>query len=310
VENPKPRTRTTTLRRNVRKVTPLASYRLGRIALDQRQFSVAELAALAQVPPNTVYSFIAGLGNRLTSKNVPGSFGRPPKLYTLTPEGVEYLLDRNLEIARASRGVSPEPVSVSSRAPATTLQAAAPAARRPATNRGGTPSPAIASNPLYQLFTKVLKDLYTAETLTKVGLGLMIKAASSNAVKRAFERHLDATSRQVHRLERIGQALEVKLAGQKSAAMQGLVEESRRLIAGTYDTGALDAGLIGSAQKVGHYQIAAYGTARKHAEVLGYRAAAKLLQQTLNEETGANEQLAALADTVLEGAAEAIAQQG
>lgn len=309
MENRKPLTKTARRARGARTVTPLASYRLGRIALDQRQFSVAELAALAQVPANTVYSFIAGLGNRVTSKNVPGSFGRPPKLYSLTPEGVEYLLERNLEIARASRGVSPEPVSVPN-LPSAATRRPAPGVQSATTTRAKNQAPRIASGPLHELFTKVLKDLYTAETLTKVGLTLMIKAASSDAVKRAFERHLDATSRQVDRLQRIGQELELKLAGQKSAAMQGLVEESRRLIAATGDNEALDAGLICSAQKVGHYQIAAYGTATKHAEVLGYRAAAKLLQQTLNEETGANKQLAALADTVLQGAAEAIAQQG
>ena len=80
---------------------PFASYRLGRTALDQRQFSAVELAALTGVPLNTVYSFIRDLGTRLVSEpQATAQVGRPQNLYTLTEEGIDYLLKRNLELAR------------------------------------------------------------------------------------------------------------------------------------------------------------------------------------------------------------------
>jgi predicted ArsR family transcriptional regulator len=83
---------------------PFASYRLGRAALDQRQFSAVELAALSGVPLNTVYSFIRDLGTRLTSEpQATAHVGRPQNLYTLTEEGIDYLLKRNLELARLMR---------------------------------------------------------------------------------------------------------------------------------------------------------------------------------------------------------------
>jgi len=84
---------------------PFATYRLGRAALDQRQFSAVELAALSGVPINTVYSFVRDLGTRLTSEpQATGHVGRRQNLYTLTEEGIDYLLKRNLELARLMRG--------------------------------------------------------------------------------------------------------------------------------------------------------------------------------------------------------------
>lgn len=80
---------------------PFATYRLSRAALEQKQFLATELAALTGVPLNTVYSFIAELGTRLTSESLAsGNVGRRQKLYTLTDEGIDYLLDRNLEFGR------------------------------------------------------------------------------------------------------------------------------------------------------------------------------------------------------------------
>lgn len=154
-------------------------------------------------------------------------------------------------------------------------------------------------NPLEELLHDELKDLYSAENQIIKALPRMAKAASSPELKRAFERHLEETRRQVERLEAIGEELEIKLTGKKCAGMEGLIDEGKELIQEIDDEDALDAGLIGAAQKVEHYEIAAYGTARTHAEMLGYRKIAKLLQQTLNEEGLTDKKLTQLAESLI-----------
>lgn len=154
-------------------------------------------------------------------------------------------------------------------------------------------------NPLEELLQDELKDLYSAENQIIKALPRMAKAASSPELKRAFERHLEETRRQVERLEAIGEELEMKLTGKKCAGMEGLLEEGKELMQEIEDDDALDAGLIGAAQKVEHYEIAAYGTARTHAEMLGYRKIAKLLQQTLNEESMTDKKLTQLAESLI-----------
>lgn len=154
-------------------------------------------------------------------------------------------------------------------------------------------------NPLEELLQDELKDLYSAENQIIKALPRMAKAASSPELKRAFERHLEETRRQVERLEQIGEELEMKLTGKKCAGMEGLIAEGKELMGEIDDEDALDAGLIGAAQKVEHYEIAAYGTARTHAEMLGYRRIAKLLQQTLNEEGMTDKKLSQLAESII-----------
>lgn len=154
-------------------------------------------------------------------------------------------------------------------------------------------------NPLAALLQDQLKDLYSAENQIIKALPRMAKAASSPELKRAFERHLEETRRQVERLEQIGEELEMKLTGKKCAGMEGLIAEGKELMGEIDDEDALDAGLIGAAQKVEHYEIAAYGTARTHAEMLGYRRVAKLLQQTLNEEGMTDKKLTQLAESII-----------
>ena len=140
------------------------------------------------------------------------------------------------------------------------------------------------TNPLEELLHDELKDLYSAENQIIKALPKMIKACESPDLKRAFERHLEETRRQVERLDQIGGELGIKLTGKKCKGMEGLLEEGKEAIA-ELDEENMDAGLIGAAQKVEHYEIAGYGTARTHAEMLGFRKVAKLLQQTLDEET-------------------------
>lgn len=161
------------------------------------------------------------------------------------------------------------------------------------------------THPLEELLVDELKDLYSAENQIIKALPKMAKAANAPELKRAFERHLEETRRQVERLDQIGDALEIKLTGKKCKGMEGLVEEGREMM-GELDVEALDAGLIGAAQKVEHYEIAAYGTARTHAEMLGYNKVARLLQQTLNEEGATDKKLTQLAESVVNvGALEA-----
>ena len=150
---------------------------------------------------------------------------------------------------------------------------------------------------LPELYKEELKDLYSAETQLVTALPKMAKAASSLALKQAFETHLEETKGHVKRLEQIFEMLEGSTKGKKCKAMEGLVEEGAELIKekADFEPEALDAGLIGAAQRVEHYEIAAYGTARTFAQQLGDQQAATLLQQTLDEEMAADEKLSALA---------------
>lgn len=155
------------------------------------------------------------------------------------------------------------------------------------------------TNPLDELLQDELKDIYSAENQIIKALPKMAKAASSPELRRAFERHLEETKRQVERLDQIGEELQIKLTGKKCKGMEGLLAEGKEMMEEDLEEDALDAGLIGAAQKVEHYEIAAYGTARTHAEMLGYRRIAKLLQQTLNEEGNTDKKLTQLAETVV-----------
>ena len=153
--------------------------------------------------------------------------------------------------------------------------------------------------PLHELLVDELKDLLSAENQIIKALPRMAKAASAPELKRAFEKHLVETRRQAERLEQIGRALDVKLTGKKCKGMEGLIEEGKEIMQEDLDESALDAGLIGAAQKVEHYEIAAYGTARTHAQLLGHDRIARLLQQTLDEEGATDKKLTMLAEKVI-----------
>ncbi|HEV8605139.1 MAG TPA: ferritin-like domain-containing protein [Tepidisphaeraceae bacterium] len=150
-------------------------------------------------------------------------------------------------------------------------------------------------NSLQDLFIEDLKDLYNAETQLVKALPKMAKAANDPDLKEAFETHFAETEGHVARLEQIFQSLDESPKGKKCKAMEGLVEEGKELMEEDATPGVMDAGLIGAAQKVEHYEIAGYGTVRTYAEVLGNDQAARLLQQTLDEEGMANKKLNKLA---------------
>jgi ferritin-like metal-binding protein YciE len=147
------------------------------------------------------------------------------------------------------------------------------------------------------LFLHELQDLYSAERQLVAALPKMAKKASSDELKRAIETHLEQTEGHVARLEKIFEDLQLSAGRHKCKAMEGLVAEADELLKQDADAAILDAAMIGAAQRVEHYEIAGYGTARTYAEMLGHTSAAELLQQTLDEEKETDQLLSELALT-------------
>jgi len=150
---------------------------------------------------------------------------------------------------------------------------------------------------LEDLYEDLLKDLYSAEKQLVKALPKMAKNADSPDLQRAFQDHLGQTEKHVERIERIFSDLGGSPRGKKCVGMEGLIEEGGELLKEDVEPDVLDAGLIAAAQKVEHYEIAGYGTARAWANKLGYSDAANLLQDTLDEESMANEKLTQLAES-------------
>lgn len=158
-------------------------------------------------------------------------------------------------------------------------------------------------NTIEDLFHHELKDLYSAENQLVKALPKMAKAASNEELKAGFEEHLEQTKGHVERLDQIADMIGKKLGGHKCKAMEGLVEEGAELISEDAEDSVRDAGLIGAAQRVEHYEIAGYGTAIALANTLGQREAASLLQKTLQEEKATDAKLTKLAETRVNAAA-------
>lgn len=152
---------------------------------------------------------------------------------------------------------------------------------------------------LEDLFLEDLKDLYNAENQILKALPRMAKKASAPELRRAFEQHLKQTEGQVQRLERVFASIDEKPKGKTCKGMQGLIEEGKEAMSEDIKDDVLDAALIAAAQKVEHYEIAAYGTLRAWAEMLGNQQAAKLLQQTLDEEGETDKKLTELAEQLV-----------
>jgi ferritin-like metal-binding protein YciE len=150
-----------------------------------------------------------------------------------------------------------------------------------------------------ELFLDEIRDLYDAEKQLTKALPKMAKAAVSDELRDAFQRHLAETENQVQRLESIFEALGEKATGKKCAAMAGLIKEGDEMASGTGETPVRDAGLIAAAQKVEHYEISGYGSARTHAELLGNDEAVSLIDETLQEEKNADEKLNDLAQNTI-----------
>jgi len=153
-----------------------------------------------------------------------------------------------------------------------------------------------ALNSFDDLFVEQLQDLYDAEQRLTKALPKMAAAAHNSSLKSAFEEHLRQTQNHVSRLEQVFQQLGKSAQTKTCEAMKGLVEEGSEIINGEGDPNVKDAALIAAAQRVEHYEIAAYGTARTFAQRLGKPEAARLLQQTLDEEADTDKKLTALAE--------------
>lgn len=150
---------------------------------------------------------------------------------------------------------------------------------------------------LQELFVEQLKDVHNAEKQITKALPKMAKAASSPQLRAAFVEHLAVTKEHVARLESIFEELGEKPGRKKCAAMEGLVEEGQELIEEKPVAQVLDAGLIAAAQRVEHYEIAAYGTLRAFANTLGHKNSVKLFEKTLKEEEEADKLLSNLAES-------------
>lgn len=152
-------------------------------------------------------------------------------------------------------------------------------------------------NSLNDLLVKEVRDLYSAEKQLIKALPKMAKGAHSKALKAAITEHLEVTKKQAERLEKVFELLDVSSRGPKCAAMEGLIEEGAEMLEEDGDESVIDAGIIGAAQRVEHYEIAGYGVARTFARLLGHNKVADLLQTTLDEEAETDVKLTELAES-------------
>jgi ferritin-like metal-binding protein YciE len=144
---------------------------------------------------------------------------------------------------------------------------------------------------LQELLIDELKDLYSAENQLIKALPKMAKKAASDSLREAILAHLEETNGQVERLDEIGTLMKIKLTGKKCKAMEGLVEEGKEILEEDGQSAVIDAALIGAAQRVEHYEMAAYGTVKAMAEHLGLSKVVKLLEETFAEESAADQKL-------------------
>ncbi|MFD1800946.1 ferritin-like domain-containing protein [Mixta tenebrionis] len=150
---------------------------------------------------------------------------------------------------------------------------------------------------LEDLFIHDLSDVYSAEKQISRALPKMARAATDEKLIEAFKTHLEETQGQIERLDQLVEATpEARIKRMKCHALEGLVEEAQEIIESVEKGVVRDAGLIGAAQKVEHYEIAAYGTLRALALKLGYKEAARLLEETLKEEKATDEKLTIIAE--------------
>jgi ferritin-like metal-binding protein YciE len=163
---------------------------------------------------------------------------------------------------------------------------------------------------LEDLLVHELQDIYHAEGQILKALPRMIKAASHPELKSAFEEHRLQTEGQVERLEQAFKLLGIPAKGKKCEGMAGLLEEGKKTMAEDGEPGVLDAALIAAAQKVEHYEIAAYGCVCTYAEMLGHDEVHDLLGQTLEEEEETDQKLTALAESVINLDAETAEESG
>jgi ferritin-like metal-binding protein YciE len=149
---------------------------------------------------------------------------------------------------------------------------------------------------LDDLFEETLKDIFYAENKILKALPRMAKAAQSDELKAAFEKHLKETEEHVARLEQVFELIEASPRGKKCEAIEGIIDEGADIMKEFKGAPALDAGLVSAAQAVEHYEIARYGTLKRWAEMMGLDQAVQLLDETLEEEKNTDAALTELAE--------------
>lgn len=159
-------------------------------------------------------------------------------------------------------------------------------------------------NSLRELYVEQLRDLYDAENQLIKALPKMAKEASSDELRQGIEEHLEQTRGHVERLEQVFEQLGEKPKGKKCKGMQGLLEEGKETLEEDMEDDTKDAAIIAAAQRVEHYEISGYGTARTYANLLNENEAAELLEETLNEEKETDQKLTQLAEEINVEAAE------
>jgi ferritin-like metal-binding protein YciE len=160
-------------------------------------------------------------------------------------------------------------------------------------------------NSLQDLYVSELKDLYDAENRIIKALPKMSEAANSPDLRAAFEEHLKQTRRHAERLEQILRELDESPKGKKCKGIEGIIDEGEDMMEEDAPDSVADAALIAAAQRVEHYEIAAYGTVRTYARRLGFEDHAELLNQTLQEEGETDKKLTSLAETSINEEAKA-----
>jgi ferritin-like metal-binding protein YciE len=150
---------------------------------------------------------------------------------------------------------------------------------------------------LDDLFVDTLKDLYDAENQIVKALPKMIEQAKSNELKQGFKDHLEVTKHQIERIDQIFKQMGMPVKGKHCAGMDGLIKEGEEVLKEEMDPQVKDAALIAAAQKIEHYEISGYGTARTYAQALGHQEFARMLDTTANEEGQTDKKLTMLAET-------------
>jgi ferritin-like metal-binding protein YciE len=161
---------------------------------------------------------------------------------------------------------------------------------------------------LDDLFHETLKDIYYAEKKILTALPKMAKAAQSEELQAAFEKHEGETEGQVDRLEKVFELIDQPAKGKTCDAINGMIDESKEIMKEFRGSAALDAGLLAAAQAVEHYEISRYGTLKTWAKELGLDEAASLLEETLQEEKKTDEALTELAESAVNQEAQQAAE--
>ena len=154
----------------------------------------------------------------------------------------------------------------------------------------------MAGSNLRDALVDEIKDLYNAEKQIVKALPRMVKGATSEELRDAFESHLAETQEQIERLEQVFENLDEKVRGKHCDGIAGIIDEGKSIMEEDFDSATMDACLIAAGQRAEHYEIAAYGTLIAWARAMGHTEAADLLQQNLDEEKAADDKLTAIAE--------------